>query len=141
MIDIVTRYFPDWKKILNDSVLRHLPWVSGGHVRLFFRLLRTVARNAAITEKTLPIKTARDRIVEAAFNEFIGDWQWLNANDHKWLKVIMTTENPFGNIGDGDLSKVIRLFNQALVFSYQNGESWYGLSPLLRDHLLRHSDA
>jgi hypothetical protein len=142
MVEIIDHRFPDWQKILKKPVLKHLAWVSGGNVRFFFRILREMALLASIGKKALPIRSPRDKVIDYTLKKISSDWQWLNALDRRWLKKIMNGRDPIGQIENeaSDLPQIIRLFNNSLVFNYQNGEPWHQVSPLLRDYLQRHDD-
>ena len=138
MREIVERRFPKWREILDETVMNHLAWMSGGNVRRFFNLLRTLARKAALSRVGLPITAVDAPSVIHALAEAAQPLQWLTGPDREWLKRFMDNgDNPSGHIKDlaADLPPIIRLFDHSLVLDYQNGSPWYQVPPLVRPYV------
>lgn len=138
MREIVDRRFPQWPEILDETVMNHLAWMSGGNVRRFFNLLRTLARKAALSRVALPITAVDAPSVIHALAEAAQPLQWLTGPDREWLRRFMGNgDNPSGHIKDlaVDLPPIIRLFDHSLVLDYQNGSPWYQVPPLVREHV------
>ena len=135
---IVDLRFPNWPQILTEPVMDHLIWMSGGNVRRFFNLLRTVARKAALNKAPLPISVPDAPSVVHALAEAAQPLQWLTGPDREWLKRFMdNSDNPSCHIKDlaADLPPIIRLFDHSLVLDYQNGSPWYQVPPLVRAYV------
>lgn len=138
MISILDARFAGWQSIIDLPVAEHLAWMSGGNVRNYFRLLRTVAMKAALGKVTLPITTLEATPVVHALNDMAQPIQWLSGADRQWLKHFMQdTRPPAEHIQDlsTDLPSIIRLFDHSLVLDYQNGSVWYQVPPLVRNHV------
>ena len=138
MLEIMDHRFPEWATILEKPVMEHLAWMSGGNVRSFFILLRTVARKAGLSKAQLPIQKPDEPSILHALSEAARPLQWLNGADREWLKRFMeSNDNPSEYIKDltVDLPPIIRLFDHSLVLDYQNGRPWYQVPPLVREHV------
>ena len=138
MREIVGRRFPQWPEILDETVMNHLAWMSGGNVRRFFNLLRTLARKAALSRVGLPITAVDAPSVIHALAEAAQPLQWLTGPDREWLRRFMDNgDNPSGHIKDlaVDLPTIIRLFDHSLVLDYQNGSPWYQVPPLVHPYV------
>ena len=138
MLQIVDHRFAKWASIMTQPVMEHLAWMSGGNVRRFFILLRTVARKAALSKASLPLQATDNSAVVHALSEAAHPLQWLTGPDREWLKrFIGSSDNPSEYIKDleKDLPSIIRLFDHSLVLDYQNGSPWYQVPPLVRGHV------
>lgn len=138
MVEIIDHRFADWPQIITKPVLEHLAWMSGGNVRRFFNLLRTVARKAALSRASLPIDASDSPAVTHAISEAARPLQWLTGPDREWLQRFMeSSNNPSEHIKNlaTDLPSIIRLFDHSLVLDYQNGSPWYQVPQLIREHV------
>jgi hypothetical protein len=129
---------PTHPNALGETVLEHLAWMSGGNVRRFFNLIRTVARKAALSEATLPIDSTDAPTIKNAISEAALPLQWLTAPDRLWLERFMEdSNNPSEHIQDlaADLPSIIRLFDHSLVLDYLNGSVWYQVPQIVREHV------
>ncbi len=135
MLEILTRRFPEWPQALAQPVVEHLAWLSGGNVRRFFDLVRN-STFFARTEVVLPLSTPDEKPVRHAIAKAQEALQWLTKNDRVWLERFKAGL-PAGEIDkmQQDLANIIRLFDHSLVLNYQNGEIWYNVSPLVREHV------
>lgn len=138
MRDIVSRRFPDWRQVMLPDVIDELAWMSGGNVRRYFYLIKTTLRKAALGKTPLPMDTVDAKPIQQSLSDAARDLQWLNFQDRRWLKLFMEdSRNPSEHIENlvVDLPSIIRLFDHSLVLNYQNGESWYQVPPLVRNHV------
>lgn len=138
MLKIVDHRFAQWSSIMTHAVMEHLAWMSGGNVRRFFILLRTVARKAGLSKAALPLRTPDESAITHALSEAAHPLQWLTGTDREWLKRFMeSSDTPSEYIKDleTDLPSIIRLFDHSLVLDYQNGSPWYQVPPLVRNHV------
>ncbi len=143
MVEIVERRFARWREVLAPPVLEHLACLSGGNVRRYFALIRTLAMKAALAGTALPISTLDAEPLRAAIAEAGLPLQWLTARDRHWLGLFMDGSNtPASHIEDlaTDLPSIIRLFDHSLVLDYRNGESWYQVPALVRQWIVEPHD-
>jgi hypothetical protein len=140
MLRILSQRFPRWHEVLATDVLQELAWLSGGNVRRYFSLVRAVARKAALSHTPLPITDIDATPVQHAISEATQPLQWLNAEDRRWLERFSQDSRGaaqhIGNLKE-DLPPIIRLFDHSLVLDYRNGETWFQVPPLVRQHLVR----
>lgn len=136
---ILTQRFPRWHEALSPQVLEELAWLSGGNVRRYFSLVRGVARKAALSRASLPVRELTASPVQHAISEAAQPLQWLNAEDRRWLKRFADdSQGAARHIEDltKDLPSIIRLFDHSLVLDYRNGDTWFQVPPLVRGHVL-----
>jgi hypothetical protein len=139
MVNILTQRFANWPQVLAPEVLRELAWLSGGNVRRYFSLVRGVARKAALSKTALPIADLQAAPVQHAISEAAQPLQWLTAEDRRWLsRFAQDSQGAARHIEDlnKDLPSIIRLFDHSLVLDYRNGEAWFQVPPLVRQHAL-----
>lgn len=138
MVQVVQKHSPDWWQVLSEPVLQHLAWMSGGNTRLLFKMLRTLSLKAAISKAPLPIHDIDAPSVRQALSEAAQPLQWLTKPDREWLKHFQTaSRNPSQHITnlEADLPSIIRLFDSTLVLNYKNGDVWYQMPQLVRQHV------
>lgn len=135
MLEILDRRFPQWQQALAKPVAEHLAWLSGGNVRRFFDLVRNSVFFAR-SHENLPLALPDAPPVLQAIAKAREALQWLNKNDRLWLERFKTGL-PTGEVDkmQEDLANIMRLFDHSLVLNYQNGEIWYNVSPLVREHV------
>ena len=138
MVQILDHRFKDWPQALARPVAEHLAWMSGGNVRRFFSLIRTVTTKAALSRAILPVDQPDAPSVQHAISEAARPLQWLTGPDRLWLKRFMEdSNNPSEHIQNlaADLPSIIRLFDHSLVLDYQNGSVWYQVPEIVRGHV------
>lgn len=138
MLAILDHRYADWREILTEPVTEHLAWLSGGNVRRFFSLLRTVARKAALGKSALPIDQADASPIQQALSEAGAPLQWLTAPDRQCLeRFTQPSSQPAEHIQNlnTDLPSIIRLFDHSLIFDYQNGSTWYQVPPFVKQYV------
>lgn len=138
MLKIVDHRFSDWRQIVTEPVMEYLAWQSGGNVRRFFSLLRSLALKAALSKSALPLDQTDAPPILQAIGEAARPLQWLTGPDRLWLKRFMEdSRNPSEHIQNltDDLPPIIRLFDHSLVLDYQNGDVWYQVPPLVRKYV------
>ena len=119
----------DWRRLLgNDrSLLDRLIRNSGGHLRDLLRLLSQVLLRA----RELPVP---GRTVDAAISQVRSTFLPIPNVDALWLAGIADSYRV-------DLEKLAalpslsRFFDTQLVLCYRNGEEWYDVHPLVREHV------
>ena len=119
----------DWRRLLgNDrSLLDRLICNSGGHLRDLLHLLRQVLLRA----KELPV---HERTVNAAISQMRTTFLPIPNDDALRLARIADSYQV-------DLEKLAalpslsRFFDTHLVLCYRNGEEWYDVHPLVREHV------
>lgn len=135
MLEILSKRFPEWQQVMAPAVAAHLAWLSGGNVRRYFDLLRNSVFFAR-TAPQLPMAVPDEKPVRHAIAKAKEPLQWLNKSDRVWLERFKTGL-PGGEVDkmQEDLANIIRLFDHSLILNYQNGEIWYNVAPLVREHV------
>ena len=119
----------DWRRLLgNDrSLLDRLIRNSGGHLRDLLRLLSQVLLRA----KELPVP---ERIVDAAISQVRNTFLPIPNVDALWLAEIADSYQV--DLEElAALPSLSRFFDTHLVLCYRNGEEWYDVHPLVREHV------
>ena len=125
----VVRQRGDWRRLLgNDrSLLDRLIRNSGGHLRDLLRLLSQVLLRA----KELPVP---ERIVDAAISQVRSTFLPIPNVDALWLAGIADSYQ--ADLEElAALPSLSRFFDTHLVLCYRNGEEWYDVHPLVREHV------
>ena len=120
----------DWRRLLgrDNSVLHSLIRNSGGHLRILLGLLATVALQA----RTLPVP---ESTVKAAINRRRAEFLPIPNDDARWLAAIAQTHQAELQ-GLQELPSLARFFDTHLVLCYRNGDEWYDVHPLIKEHVL-----
>lgn len=119
----------DWKRLLGSrDTLERLILETGGHLRDLIRLLRVVALQA----RNLP---ADLETVTSSIEQLRGQFLPIAEEDIGWLaRIARSRSTALKSLRD--TATLTRYFDCHLVLSYQNGEAWYDVHPLLRDWVL-----
>ena len=119
----------DWRRLLGNErpPLDRLIRNSGGHLRDLLRLLRQVLLRA----QDLPVP---ERTVEAAISQVRSTFLPIPNVDALWLDGIADSYRV--NLEElAALPSLSRFFDTHLVLCYRNGEEWYDVHPLVREHV------
>ena len=118
-----------WCRLLgNDrSLLDRLIRNSGGHLRDLLHLLRQVLLRA----RELPVP---ERTVDAAISQMRSTFLPIPNSEASWLDEIADSYQVNLKKPE-DLHYLSRFFDTHLVFCYRNGEEWYDVHPLVREHV------
>ena len=119
----------EWKKLLGEdrTLLDRLIHSSGGHLRDLLRLLAEVLLRA----RTLPVP---ERTVDAAIGRMRSTFLPIPNVDALLLEGI--ADNRRVNLEElTDLPSLSRFFDAHIVLCYRNGEEWYDVHPLVREHV------
>lgn len=119
-----------WDELLSAADAQRILASSGGHLRDLLRLVRTVLVRQR--DQDAPAAAA---VVEAAIQEVRGQYLPVSQSDARWLASIArshTTELPDGT----KLPDLARYFDSLLVMTYHDGEEWWDVHPLIREHVL-----
>ena len=126
----IVRQRGDWHRLLGDdnrTLLDRLMRNSGGHLRDLLHLLRQVLLRA----KELPVP---EKTVDAAISQIRSAFLPIPNRDALWLAEI--TDSHQVVLEDMvDLPALARFFDTHLVLCYRNGEEWYDVHPLVREHV------
>ena len=125
----VVRQRGDWRRLLgNDrSLLDRLIRNSGGHLRDLLRLLSQVLLRA----RELPVS---GRTVDAAISQVRSTFLPIPNVDALWLAGIADSYQV--DLEElAALPSLSRFFDTHLVLCYRNGEEWYDVHPLVREHV------
>ena len=125
----VVRQRGDWRRLLgNDrSLLDRLICNSGGHLRDLLRLLSQVLLRA----RELPVS---GRTVDAAISQVRSTFLPIPNVDALWLAGIADSYQV--DLEElAALPSLSRFFDTHLVLCYRNGEEWYDVHPLVREHV------
>lgn len=130
---------------LADALSRRGPWgalvhpadgdriiaMSGGHLRDLLRLAREV-----LVLQSGRASPAEPALVDAAIQGIRGQYIPFHHEDARWLARIATTHST--ELPDqARLTDLARLFDSLLVMTYDDGEEWWDVHPLVRDEVLR----
>jgi hypothetical protein len=128
---------PNWSKVASRPVVERIAWFSGGNVRRFFALMRSLALQLGLNGSNAAAESLDDPAVVQTISEAAQPLQWLNAQDLYWLKIFRDEPSPAAKIEklEEHLQPIIRLFDNQLVLNYQNGEMWYQVPPLIRERV------
>jgi hypothetical protein len=131
LADVVQRR-GEWGKLLGDRrVLDELIELSGGHLRDLFRLLQEILRRT----RELP---APEGTVDAAIRHVCSNL--LPIADEDALALAQIAETHQANISahtPAELARFARYLETHLALCYLNGEEWYEVHPLIREHVIR----
>ena len=119
----------DWRRLLGDdrALLDRLICNSGGHLRDLLHLLRQVLLRA----KGLPVS---ERIVDAAISRMRTTFLPIPNDDA--LRLARIADSHQVDLDKlADLPSLARFFDTHLVLCYHNGEEWYDIHPLVREHV------
>ncbi len=122
----------DWQRLLGRrEVLDELIELSGGHLRDLFRLLQEILRRT----RELP---APEHTVEATIRHVCSNL--LPIADEDALALAQIAETHQANISahtPAELARFARYLDTHLTLCYLNGEEWYEVHPLIREHVVK----
>jgi hypothetical protein len=125
---LVAKRFPDWQKVLSSEQLKKIMLKSGGDLREFLLLLRTlVTRVATKYDAVLPV---RDADVESAIVAVRRNKLPIPDSVRDRLRPIHENGQPKLH-DENDVDGFVSDLNVKRVLMYRNGEEWYGVHPLL----------
>ena len=130
----IVRQRGDWHKLLGDNraLLDRLIGNSGGHLQDLLYLLRQVLLRA----KELPVP---ERTVDAAISQMRSTFLPIPDRHALWLAGIADSHEVV--LRDMvDLPALALFFDTHLVLCYRNGEEWYEVHPLVREHVLAQTE-
>ena len=119
----------DWKRLLGKerALLDRLIQSSGGHLRDLLRLLAEVL----LRTRVLPVP---ESTVDSAISQVRTEFLPIPNNDALWLaKIADSHEVALEELAA--LPSLARFFDTHLVLCYRNGEEWYDVHPLVREHV------
>ena len=125
----VVRKRGDWRRLLgsDQTVLRRLIENSGGHLRDLLGMLAAVTLRA----RTLP---AAESAVAAAIDRRRAEFLPIPNEDARWLATICETHQAeLERLKE--VPSLARFFDTHLVLCYRNGNEWYDVHPLIKDHV------
>ena len=119
----------EWKKLLGEErpLLDRLIQASGGHLRDLLRLLAEVL----LRTRELPVP---ERTVDSAISQVRTEFLPIPDNDALWLARIADSHQ-VALEELAALPSLARFFDTHLVLCYRNGEEWYDVHPLVREHV------
>ena len=119
----------EWEKLLGKErpLLDRLIQSSGGHLRDLLRLLAEVL----LRTKVLPVP---ERIVDSAISQVRTEFLPIPNEDALWLARIADSHQ-VALEERAALPFLARFFDTHLVLCYRNGEEWYDVHPLVREHV------
>lgn len=134
MKNVIYRRFDKWQMIFSDKQLEEIILSTGGDFRGFFRLIRSVLRKININKEGIAEMPVNEGLIESAKNNLRTDMLPIPESDLAWLQAIHKSGKAELQ-NQEELPRFIRFLDNNLVFTYQNGDSWYGVNPLLREYL------
>jgi hypothetical protein len=127
MVQSVLKRMPTVESLIPRTLLNRLALASSGSVRDFFRLVKSVASKARVSNATLPL--SNDNLIVIA-EQVLRNEMPLAEDDKVWLRLVRKTH---GNGLDsmGNLHRLARLFDSGLILNYRNGREWCEVHYLL----------
>lgn len=110
---------------VRSEAIETLALASGGHVRDLFNLIREVLRRAM--SRGLPVPMTD---VQSAIDALSQDRGGLFRPTLELLATVRDSEN-LAALRDDQLSALSGAMDEYLVLSYRNGDTWYGVHPLI----------
>ncbi len=132
MADIVSRRLPIERVFGDHQLLEELIIASGGHVRTLMSFLRDLLTNAV--RGTLPV-TRGD--VDEVINSFAEEARNAVRPEGVLLLDTIRRTTTLDAVKEADLGLLARYIDSYLVLCYQNGEGWFEVHPLIRDHIAK----
>jgi hypothetical protein len=132
LIEFVEKRYADWKAIFSVDQLTKIAVTSGGDFREFRLLLGTVLTDKAIDE-TQDLKIT-DTQIDVAFKSIARHMLPLREPERERLMAIDHDHQP-RLVTDEDADGFVNALVIKKAFMYLNGEEWYGVHPLLWNHL------
>lgn len=119
----------DWRRLLGDKqeLLYQIIAASGGHFRDLLRILSEVIRSVDSTPVTATV-------VEEAIAQIRSEYLTIPEEDLEWLDNIAETHED-SLPSQKKLADFARFLETNIVLCYQNGEPWYDVHPLVREHV------
>lgn len=135
MVQIIARRFADWSLVIDRPVLELVAVASGGDIRDFLRMLRLcLAELNGSRRAGVPLGKITVELVASAKNQLLRDMLPLAESDKIWLRKIGETHEACLPTPK-DLPTLARFFESKFVLNYRNGDDWYDIHPILREHI------
>lgn len=115
----------------DDTLVDRLIAASGGYPRDLLRLARYTLHNVA--DDLLPVKA---RAVEEAIGLLREEYGRSLRRDDLALLAEVATHHRLPPLDKGQLRLTHRLFSNMLLLCYRNGEEWFDVHPMVRNHPL-----
>lgn len=126
---IIECRFPNWQTIFSEAQLTRMALATGGDLRNLFRLISTAL--VKTSGRSIPVA---DEIITEAENHLRREMLPIAEADRVWLqKITASKQSELASVEE--LPRLARFFDTSLVLNYRNGEDWYDVHPLLKDHL------
>ena len=129
IVQSVRKRMPAVESLIPLALLERLALASSGSVRDFFRLLRSVASKARVSNAKLPL--ADDTLVAMA-EQVLRNEMPLAEDDKTWLRLVRKTHGT-GLDSMDNLHRLARLFDSGLILNYRNGREWCEVHYLLHE--------
>lgn len=124
-----------WNDLLSPADADRLVAQSGGHLRDLMRLVR-----ALLVRQRGRAWPAHEDVVDAAIQEIRGQYLPISNHDARWLARIAQSHSL--ELPDHTrLPDLARYFDSLLVMTYDDGEEWWDVHPLVREHVLKQAAA
>lgn len=131
MQNIIQRRFADWQQIFSREQLQNMILATGGDLRDFFRLIRTLLVKIPL-KNDKPLLPVEDQIIENAKNDLRRSMLPIPEEDKVWLrKVAESKQSELEFLKD--LPRLVRFLDNNLLQNYRNGTDWYDVHPLLKE--------
>jgi hypothetical protein len=132
MREIVGRRYAGWGKFLSEAQLNRLARSSGGDIRDFLRLIRSVVTLGSHPSKgSFPVD---DATIELALAQARNAMTLLLANDVLILRAVEQNHS-LPQLSTGEVRDLARLQDTHLVIPYRNGDDWWDIHPLMKGRL------
>jgi len=111
--------------------------VCGGDIRILLVLFRELVSLVLTWTCSLPVTR---EVIERAIVNVQRQFLPLAEDDMRWLaKIEARREAKLPSTGPQDVSRLTRFLDTHLVLFLGDGEDWYDVHPLIREHVMRHA--
>jgi hypothetical protein len=121
------------REIFTDAALQTLAVASGGDIRDYFLMVKSVLVKAG-SQLVVSFPVA-DNLLQQAQEKLRRSMMPVDDVSTRWLFRVQETKQVELEEQD-DLSDLALLFDRHLVIHYQNGEDWYDIHPLIKDYVI-----
>jgi hypothetical protein len=128
VVDLITRRCPDWKEFIKESDLRQLITDAGGDLRDLMRALQNCF--ISLTEETPQVSSSALEFARSQIRPTVV----IPIEHMVWMDRINQTHRPEVSATESALV-LEKYLNTKHILAYLNGQTWYGIHPLIREQV------
>ena len=132
LLQLLNKRYPDWEQFISKEQVQSIIANTGGELRDYLRALQ-----ACIAQLSETQPRANEKTLEGVWRQ-IRPTLALEAKHLDWLGRVAQSHK--SELDDGINAHVLQRFlNTKHVLAYLNGETWYGIHPLIRKAIEEHA--